>query len=249
MKIRLVTFDALGTSIIPRKPIERQYADVFRKPFGELSPKVIKKSFSVALKELQAEKPNYRDGHEDWWKEVIRRTAIGAGAAVEKVDENLDIVTRRLLNKFSSSDGYRLVGDAAPIRKRLNDIRVGVGLITNADSRMRSVFNSLQIKPTNASMSSLFSPILISEEVGVEKPDAKIFLQACQMAGVQPSEAVHVGDELKADYWGAKNAGLHAFLLKRNAVMRNRNEDLTGVDIVHSLNEVYLWVKKNNETA
>jgi ribonucleotide monophosphatase NagD (HAD superfamily) len=43
-----------------------------------------------------------------------------------------------------------------------------------------------------------------------EKPAASIFLKACEMAGVQPSEAVHVGDSLKADVAGGNGAGLAA---------------------------------------
>ena len=35
---------------------------------------------SKALKELQTEKPAYHSGADDWWGEVIRRTALGAGA-------------------------------------------------------------------------------------------------------------------------------------------------------------------------
>lgn len=34
----------------------------------------------IALKQLQVEKPAYRGGSDEWWGEVIRRTAIGAGA-------------------------------------------------------------------------------------------------------------------------------------------------------------------------
>lgn len=34
----------------------------------------------AALKEVQKEKPAFQDGAQGWWKEVIRRTAIGAGA-------------------------------------------------------------------------------------------------------------------------------------------------------------------------
>ena len=32
-----------------------------------------------------------------------------------------------------------------------------------------------------------------------EKPDAGIFRKACEMAGVSPEEAVHVGDSLSTD--------------------------------------------------
>ena len=40
--------------------------------------------------------------------------------------------------------------------------------------------------------------VLISEAEGVEKPAATLFLRACTRAGVQPGEALHVGDELEA---------------------------------------------------
>lgn len=33
-----------------------------------------------ALKELQIDKPAYQSGADGWWAEVIRRTAVGAGA-------------------------------------------------------------------------------------------------------------------------------------------------------------------------
>jgi hypothetical protein len=39
-------------------------------------------TFCQALKQLQAEKPAYKGdgGFQGWWYEVIKRTAIGAGA-------------------------------------------------------------------------------------------------------------------------------------------------------------------------
>ena len=40
--------------------------------------------------------------------------------------------------------------------------------------------------------------ILLSSEEGIEKPAREMFLRACARLGVQPSEAVHVGDELPA---------------------------------------------------
>ena len=39
-------------------------------------------------------------------------------------------------------------------------------------------------------------PILISEAETIEKPEKEIFIRACDRAGIQPHEAVHVGDEL-----------------------------------------------------
>ena len=34
-----------------------------------------------ALKEVQTEHPSYGKGAEQWWSDVIRRTAIGAGGS------------------------------------------------------------------------------------------------------------------------------------------------------------------------
>ena len=80
MTIRLVTFDALHTLIAPRLPIYLQYSQTFEPYLGSLEPAAIKNSFKAALKQLQADKPVYKDGAQAWWGEVIRRTALGAGA-------------------------------------------------------------------------------------------------------------------------------------------------------------------------
>jgi putative hydrolase of the HAD superfamily len=58
-----------------------------------------------------------------------------------------------------------------------------------------------------------FDTMFFSEEVGTRKPDASIFLLAIKELRVKPSEAVHVGDNLRVDVWGAKNAGLKAIYL------------------------------------
>ncbi|KAF5835964.1 HAD-like domain-containing protein [Dunaliella salina] len=58
----------------------------------------------------------------------------------------------------------------------------------------------------------LFDAIIISAEVGVEKPNRCIFEAALEALGIQPEEAVHVGDDRRNDLWGARDAGVHAWL-------------------------------------
>ncbi len=55
-----------------------------------------------------------------------------------------------------------------------------------------------------------FDPILISAEIGVRKPNPRIFQAALDQWGIGPNEAVMVGDMLGADVLGAKNAGLRS---------------------------------------
>jgi len=39
-----------------------------------------------------------------------------------------------------------------------------------------------------------------------------IFLKACDLLGVDPEDAVHVGDDRRNDIWGARDAGCDAWL-------------------------------------
>ena len=66
------------------------------------------------------------------------------------------------------------------------------------------------------SPSEFFSVIAISEDVGVSKPDPRIFLEACRMAWESPSECWHIGDDFEADFKGSLSAGLKGVWINRN---------------------------------
>jgi HAD superfamily hydrolase (TIGR01509 family) len=55
--------------------------------------------------------------------------------------------------------------------------------------------------------------VVDSGVVGVEKPDPRIFRRAAAALGVEPGEAVHVGDLYSVDVLGARAAGAGAILL------------------------------------
>jgi putative hydrolase of the HAD superfamily len=61
-----------------------------------------------------------------------------------------------------------------------------------------------------------FDHMTFSDEIGIRKPDPKIFLHTAQKLKTKPNEIVHIGDNLKSDVWGAKNAGFKAFYLQSN---------------------------------
>jgi len=243
-KIRLVLFDAFATLLVPRLPVYVQYSQTFEPYLGVLEPSAIKSSFKIALKQLQADKPAYQSGADAWWGEVIRRTAIGAGAEPSAVDRNLGQMVPRLLARFGSKEGYKLYDDTVPCLQRLQDLNIRIGLVSNTDTRMRSVFADLGIL-------SYLDPVLLSEEQGIEKPSFEIFRRACEEGDVQLQEVLHVGDELKADYHGAKRCGIHALLVRRLGVdgeeeMKEDGEDLHQVEVISSLSQVVEWVKEKN---
>ncbi|CDO69290.1 hypothetical protein BN946_scf184976.g9 [Trametes cinnabarina] len=223
MAIRLVTFDALHTLVTPRLPIYVQYAQTFEPYLGALDPDALKRAFKIALKQVQQEQPVYRGGAHDWWADVIRRTAVGAGADPAAVDASLGEIVPRLLRRFSSREGYKLFDDSLPTRAVIEDL----DLIPHLDT------------------------VLLSEEEGVEKPSCEIFRRACERMGVQPHETVHVGDELDCDYHGAKECGLEALLVRRpgpegEEERKEPDEDLTNVNVVPHVSTVIEWVQQRH---
>ncbi len=65
--------------------------------------------------------------------------------------------------------------------------------------------------------------IIDSSKVGVEEPDPRIFRIALERAGLQPHEAVYVGDLYSIDVVGARAAGLRAILMDPGACWGSRD--------------------------
>lgn len=63
-----------------------------------------------------------------------------------------------------------------------------------------------------------FEHVVVSAEVGSEKPDPGIFLEACRRLGADPAHVLHVGDTLVDDVEGSRAAGLQNVLLARGGV-------------------------------
>jgi len=82
--------------------------------------------------------------------------------------------------------------------------RFVIGVITNFEEwYQRRKFERLPIV-------GLVSHFIVADMVGVEKPDPRIFAHALSLAGVEPREAVFVGDRLDVDIAGAQAAGMRA---------------------------------------
>lgn len=61
-----------------------------------------------------------------------------------------------------------------------------------------------------------FAAVVVSEDIGVAKPDPQIFTAACEAMGAPPSACLHVGDRLEVDAIGARDAGLRGVWVDRH---------------------------------
>lgn len=63
-----------------------------------------------------------------------------------------------------------------------------------------------------------FKEIIVSDEIGISKPNKKIYELACNKLNEKPEECLMCGDQLNTDVYGALNAGMNAVWINRNPV-------------------------------
>jgi putative hydrolase of the HAD superfamily len=63
-------------------------------------------------------------------------------------------------------------------------------------------------KLAKTGLSTYFKHVVTSDEIGVNKPDRRIFHSALRMANAKQSSSIMIGDHLMADIVGARRAGL-----------------------------------------
>ena len=86
-----------------------------------------------------------------------------------------------------------------------------------------------------------FSHIVLSEEVGCQKPNPRIFEEALRMNGLPAEDVLMVGDSWYSDIQGAINAGIDQMWVKWNKEAGVKSQDgmeQTATYVVGSLEEV-----------
>ncbi|KAH8553086.1 HAD-like domain-containing protein [Umbelopsis sp. PMI_123] len=229
-RIRLITFDAYNTVFKPRGGISAQYEMEARKFGINVSKEAITRSFRPALNAQISKYPLYGLSQglnpRTWWKDVVRSTFIGAGASEKDLDEQFPALYETIWTRFTCADGYEVFSDVFDTLKELKSRKVTLGVISNSDERVAQVLESLKLD-------SYFDFVLTSSMARCEKPDRAIFDQALRLGSskssspIQASQALHIGDDLKRDYLGARDAGWHSLLLRRDKL--SYEEPLTNL--------------------
>jgi putative hydrolase of the HAD superfamily len=92
-------------------------------------------------------------------------------------------------------------------------------------------------KIAGAQLGDYFDAIVVSGEVGVGKPDARVFQRALDLLDVTPDRALVVGDNLICDIQGAQSMGICGAWINRDGTSPARSGVLPN-HIISSLQEV-----------
>lgn len=195
--IRAIFFDADDT-IVDHKQCEKealeylfdniqkeykvQYQDIFRPLDRNLWNSVENNSNRVPKEDI----PEYR--FKEFFKEI-----------------NLEYTDYKEANKLFQkglANAVALTENAYDIIKYLYEKKYKICVVTNGLVKLQKP----RIK--NSQISKYISEIIVSEEVGVNKPNPQIFNVLLNKLSLKPSQAIMIGDSLEKDIKGAENANI-----------------------------------------
>jgi len=124
------------------------------------------------------------------------------------IDSDAVHIGLRVYDEFGRPDRWKVHEDVVPALERLRARGLALGVISNWDRRLTTILEGLGIR-------EYFDTVVSSADVGLRKPDPRIFELACVRVGVSATSAAHVGDHPYADVCGARSVGMHAVLVSR----------------------------------
>lgn len=158
----------------------------------------------VLREQAQADWP---DQHHDL--SFLRREMIRLG--LQQSGEDPDLAGPAFAVFFDARQQVTLFDDAVPALARLS-ARWPLLALSNGNADVQRVAAGAQ----GGSIGPYFCGSVSAREVGVGKPDVRIFQAAAQALQLPPEQILHVGDDESLDVLGALGAGMQAAWVNRS---------------------------------
>lgn len=156
----------------------------------------------------------YRDD-DTFWTDEDETSAVWVGmysllCRKLGIDVDAEMLAMSVYDEFGDPGRWTPYDDVMPALQRLSSRGLGIGLISNWDRRLPGLVEGL-------GLGEYVDTVVSSADVGLHKPDPRIFELACERLGVLPADAAHVGDHVYADIVGAQAVGMTPVLIDRHA--------------------------------
>lgn len=208
--ITAVSFDATGTLFAPvdlaadyARILGRHGVAVERARLATLLPEVWSE-FGCLADPSRDRFASHAGGARGFWRDVVDRVTDRAG-----LPRASPFAFAELYAHFASASAWRVYDEVPATLARLAARGLRLAVVSNWDERLPTLLAAL-------GLAERFDVVVVSAEVGVEKPHPRIFAVAAERLGVAPAEIVHVGDRRLEDVEGPVAAGQRALWLARN---------------------------------
>jgi HAD superfamily hydrolase (TIGR01549 family) len=205
---RLVLFDVDFTLLRPSELFEAPgYVELGRRFGFDLDASRWPLAERAAFNAVAERRARFGESHDDGLMMAIAEAVIGALGGVGA--ERIRTAALAQIDLWRQVENFDLYPDVLPCLKRLDDAGLAAGIVTNTD---RDLLEAIE----HFGLSRFVTAVSASHDVGVMKPDPRIYAHALTQAGVRAADAVMVGDSFHDDVLGARAAGLAGILLDRS---------------------------------
>jgi putative hydrolase of the HAD superfamily len=152
--------------------------------------------------------------------------------------DRLDACAREIYDEWAGCHHFELYDEVPGVLRELAASGLRIGLISNSHRCLTAFQEHFELE-------GLVAAAISGPEHGFMKPNPSIFHAALSRVGVQPHEALMVGDSLSQDVQGAIRAGMRGVLIHRAGEPHARADELasSGIPVVGSLRELRALVR------
>jgi len=90
----------------------------------------------------------------------------------------------------------------------LEKIEQPIGIVSNFNNTLRDKLDE--------SFNIIFRNIIVSEEIGISKPDVEFYKRALEIVDVDPNKILYIGDSVKLDLHPAMLCGIDTLVIDRD---------------------------------
>ena len=228
---RAVLLD-IGDTLVRADP---SWRDVYARVFGShgiaATAEQFEAAFRAAWKEWQHEGP-FEATEEASFQRLMALDRLvfdrlGYGDLPESFFRDVDLA-------FRQRSAFFIFPDVIPALDALQAAGLRLAAVSNWAWAAPELLQSLEL-------ARHFEVLSISARVGFQKPHPAIFRHALELLGVEPAEAVHVGDDPASDIEGARRAGIEPILLVRRGRRYppiGEGAPVDGVPVIANLGEL-----------
>jgi putative hydrolase of the HAD superfamily len=202
MALKAVLFD-LGLTLIRTASFPEIYRRILARFGVTVSLDAIAKAQEAT--EMEADTSTYDESRrKEFWRDynvsLLRKLGI---------EDNVVFLAEQIDELWWDCSHVQVFSDVEPTLSQLKAKGLKLGLVSNGFTKdLNHILGELGLK-------KWFDAVVCIESCNCAKPDKEIFFYALNRLGVEPHEAVFVGDSVEQDYEGAFNVGIRPFLVDR----------------------------------
>lgn len=218
-KVTAVFFD-FDDTLQSRAGAFRLYCSDF---LSRYFPEVTGEEKEKKMDEMEEHVDGGYKSREEYWPEIIELWAWENPPELEV-----------LVKDFNENFGKKVVMREGSVEmlKELKKRGYKLGMITNGNSLLQNT------KLDTAGIRDLFDMSVVSDDIGIWKPDKRIFEYGMEKLGVSKEQSLYVGDHPVNDIQGALGAGMNVLWMNYGSFEGQATEGVEGIRECYELLEI-----------